>query len=297
MSADEQSSNIDLGGLCQILREEFDQETLLELCRELHLNGEQLGLTIDLTLGILFLVGTLHDQQRIPDLLTACNQIRPQFSEKLSKPISTEWKPKASLSGEVIELINGVLGFSGQPYVIDESPSSFSNWQPVLRSTDCYCWLSGILSRGAYDHSESEPLWDLLFQVREVIKHYRQPIMAYIGRKRTWGEGGMGDVDCIVVAPSSDQFDALRIEEIEDGNCDLDTENWLREIKHLDKQFGVDIIAVYDGSLTIQLKRLPSQEELGELNRWLQTFTKSDEHPHKLQLEDLRQPFDVWCDD
>jgi hypothetical protein len=298
MPFDKYMSRVTLLRLSRTLREEFSRENLLELCQELQVDCERYGFSTDITLGIIFLVDTLYDQQRIPDLLAACNRIQPNFSDKFEQPISVEWTPKISLSREIIKLTDWILGFSGKPYSIDEGPFSSLNPQLIARATGCYCWPFESVNRGAYDISESEPLWRLLFQVRRGLGFQDKPAFAYIGAKRTWGQHGMGYTPCIVIAPSSDQFDSLRIEEIADGNCGLDTEDWIREIKSLDEQFGVDIIAVYDLSLTIQLKRLPSEAERRELNRWFRIFaTKAFEQYGELQLENLKQPFDVWCDD
>jgi hypothetical protein len=297
MAFDKYMSSVELLRLSRTLREEFSRENLLELCQELQVDCERFGFSADITVGIIFLVDTLYDQQRIPDLLAACHRIQPKFSNKLEEPISVEWTPKNSLSREVITVTDWILGISGQPYFIDEGP--FYSWgsQPIVRPTGCYCWLFESVNPGAFDISESEPLWRLLFQVRRGLGFQDKPAFAYISAKRTW-EDGIKYTPCIVIAPSSDQLDSLRIEEIADGNCDLDTEDWLREIKTLDEQFGVDIIAVYELSLTIQLKRLPSEEERRELNRWFRVFaTKAFEQHGELQLEDLKQPFDVWCDD
>lgn len=294
------NKNVDLNTLCRFLLSEFNSDELLLICQELQLDCEVLGISKSQTdsSNVLFLVGTLYQQGRIEDLLATCDQMRGNVSEQIPEPISIKWEAKEALSNPTIEKVNWVLDRPGEPYVIVDPPSHEHDWKPYSRDTSCYCWLFEVVNRGAMDKSQSHPLWRLLEQTKEILQD--EPVIAYISNKRTWHEYGLGEIPCIVVAPSSNPLDAIRIEQTESGNCDLGTLEWLKELKHFDEKYSLDLIAVTNQFVEVQFRQAKSDNELQQLKQRLHdTFSTNEIDSNYLALtwEDLSFPIVLTCDD
>lgn len=210
------------------------------------------------------------------------------------------WYPKYRLSQDIINAINNLFSVLGQPYIIDEAPSYHSNWESTSRETFSFCWLfeSIQFERDSLIFCESQPLWEKLGQVRKVLDSFSDPAFSYIASKRSWGKYGMSYIDCLVIAPTNNQLDAVLIEETGDSTCDLDTPDVVVQLKLLDKLFGIDILAVYEGWVEIQLKTIPEESELEMIRTYLQdrlTRTYFNKAHIELSNEDLKNPFMIGC--
>ena len=70
------------------------------------------------------------------------------------------------------------------------------------------------------------------------------------------------------IAPVSNKFDFMRFQKLNAGNYGLSTEDIIKEVMLLDKQYGFDFV----NATQIQLKRIPTEKELSELEEWFQNF-------------------------
>ena len=78
--------------------------------------------------------------------------------------------------------------------------------------------------------------------------------------------------DKIVVAPTKDQFDILRIEQTNGANYGLTPDDVIAKLQELDQRFGIEIIGATMGGLDFRLKRIPDGNEARELGEWLLDF-------------------------
>jgi hypothetical protein len=78
--------------------------------------------------------------------------------------------------------------------------------------------------------------------------------------------------DILVVAPTTDQFEALRYEYTNGSNYSLDTEGIIDKLKLVDEEFWIDIIGVCFDSVDFILKRIPKGKEAIELGKNLLEF-------------------------
>lgn len=109
----------------------------------------------------------------------------------------------------------------------------------------------------------------LLRKVRELL--LKDPVTAYKGNL-SWLDITLTTSDCIVVAPTTDQFGILRFERTDGINYDLLTEDIIEQLKTLDEKYGIDIVGASCGSVEFILKRIPKGKEASELGEWLLDF-------------------------
>lgn len=76
----------------------------------------------------------------------------------------------------------------------------------------------------------------------------------------------------IVVVPTENQFEILRIERTEASNYGLSTEDIVFKLKELDIKVGVDIEGATRDGVEIKLKRMPRGAKLSKLEKWLLDF-------------------------
>jgi hypothetical protein len=60
----------------------------------------------------------------------------------------------------------------------------------------------------------------------------------------------------------------LRFHEVDGLRYDLSTEGIIKELMLLEKQYGIDFI----GPVEVQLRRIPTEEEIRELEIWYEAF-------------------------
>jgi hypothetical protein len=90
------------------------------------------------------------------------------------------------------------------------------------------------------------------------------PVIAY--------DGGSDMFECIVVAPTENQFDILRYERTQGANRGLQTEDIVDRLQVLDEKYGIDIVGATTDSVEFTLKRIPKGREARELGEWLLDF-------------------------
>lgn len=83
---------------------------------------------------------------------------------------------------------------------------------------------------------------------------------------------GQTNLRGIVVAPTTDQFDVLKIEMVAGPNRKIYTDKIIEELMRLDEQYGIDITGANEFSLELSLARTPTTQEMRELGQWLHEF-------------------------
>lgn len=286
-----------LSKLCHILVNEFDPEDFYQLCSDLKLNCEQWNLNgapAKLE-NVLMLVGSCYQLGLVNELLTACDRIQAGIIHRIQvEEIYADWIPEGQLSDDVIQRVNAVLGILGRPH-IGVTPSVTEGFDQVeRRETNCYCWVF-LPPANFYDDPPS--FQPQLKQVREAL--VGKSVFVYLSELQMLEEGDSPYGYCLVVAPTRDQFDAIRIEQT-DGNG-VTTEDILRELTWLDKQFGMDILAVDYGSIVLQLKQQPQGEEYLEFIQWFDNsandaFRELVGYDDAISPIQLKAPFRLWWD-
>jgi hypothetical protein len=110
-----------------------------------------------------------------------------------------------------------------------------------------------------------------------------EPVIAYIGEADSW--------PCLVVAPTKDQFDIIRIEETNGPIIGIETGDILDEFLVIDEKYGVDIIGADDRAVEFKIKRQLQGIEKVEFSQWLAIF--ADEAVWSSNF-DIKQPV-VMC--
>jgi hypothetical protein len=75
--------------------------------------------------------------------------------------------------------------------------------------------------------------------------------------------------ETIIVAPTTDQWDILRIERTQGNNHPVTTEELIALLKELDQAYGVDITGAAMDGLEFTLRRVPTGKEAREVGRRL----------------------------
>ena len=88
----------------------------------------------------------------------------------------------------------------------------------------------------------------------------QEPVTSYIS---------FSTPDTFVVAPTSDKFDILRIEETFDNNGQVDTEGIIRRLEELDDKYSFDVVGAGQPAVEIQLGLAPTGSLLTQLEEEL----------------------------
>ncbi len=104
---------------------------------------------------------------------------------------------------------------------------------------------------------------EALSKVRSLIGH--SLLLAYVSHQQV-------DDELIVVAPTTNQFDILRIEGTDGANYDLDTEDVIEKLTELDEKYGIDVTGATSDSVQFRLQRIPTDHEMQALGEWLLQF-------------------------
>ena len=105
-----------------------------------------------------------------------------------------------------------------------------------------------------------------LKKVRTLLQY--DPVIAYWGG--TWWEGSIPDV--VVIAPITDQFEILKIEQTSGVNYGVLNDDVISRMQTLNEKYGIDIIGASPDSLDFELKQIPKGEHAKELGKWLLEF-------------------------
>jgi hypothetical protein len=85
----------------------------------------------------------------------------------------------------------------------------------------------------------------------------------------TWEEMPSVEHNTIVVAPTSDPWDALRIEGTQGNNFSISTEELIAILKELDAVYGVDVTGAAMDGVEFSFKRVPKGKEAREVGKRL----------------------------
>jgi hypothetical protein len=97
----------------------------------------------------------------------------------------------------------------------------------------------------------------------------------------------------VVVAPTDDQYDILRVEQTNGANYGLQTEDIIDALKSTDQQFGVDILDAGFDFVRFSLATPPSDEELEQFNAGLLQLCPDLEGEENILVESVIQ---LWWD-
>ena len=151
------------------------------------------------------------------------------------------------VASEIVELLDNELGLT---YKEDYY-------------TPCFNWAVNL------DPNDAEKL---LVNIRKLLEGY--PVVPHLSSDiitRPSNEPSIPPevyVRGIEIAPTNNKYDLLRFHEIDGVNYDLSTEGIIKELLLLDKQYGIDFI----GPVEVQLRRIPTEAELRELEIWYKAF-------------------------
>jgi hypothetical protein len=162
---------------------------------------------------------------------------------------------------EVIEILNAKLNVTSQPHF------TYVGNERVHRG--CLEWSVATPADWVDLEAFSKEVDILLNEVRQQLSRY--PVLAYKS-EIDWFDMTVTLAKCLVVAPITNQFDILRIEETEAGNYGFQTEDIVDKMMELDQRFGVDIIGASYGILEFLLKSIPTGKDAHELGEWLVAF-------------------------
>lgn len=284
MSVD--GKQINLGKLCWKLHDEFTHEEIQHVCAEFGFDMDNLKLSDSpaSVLPYVYLINHIDRQNRIPDLLWLMETMQHP-AEMVYLP-SSDWTPRA-LPQNVIDKINGLLGIEGQEYyVLDDGEYHETGcvvWRfpPKEIDTDPESWLHHLLENSPSETGGVDPR---LQSVREALVGL--PVLAYRGGL-SWGfADAFYDPDPIVVAPTSDPFDILRIERTVAINHDYTTAELIGMLQTLDNAFGVDITGASDGVIEFRITKNLKRLNLDELRQRLMDF-----EANTFTLNDLTETF------
>jgi hypothetical protein len=110
------------------------------------------------------------------------------------------------------------------------------------------------------------PIDDWLRTARTMLAE--TPVIAYKGNL-SWFSMTSTISDCIVAAPTTDQFDILRFERTDGSNRGLTTEGVITQIKTLDERFGVNITGASQAAVEFILERIPNGKAARALGKLL----------------------------
>ena len=109
----------------------------------------------------------------------------------------------------------------------------------------------------------------IFWSVRQILQG--APVIVYKGNI-SWDDVTTLSFGSIVVAPTTDQFEPLRVEQVEGVNYRLNTQDVVAKLQMLDNQFGISITGAGPAGVEFLLKRIPQDGEARELGQWLFKF-------------------------
>ena len=86
--------NVDINALTILIRNSFNFEDLLQMCKALDIDEEHLGISPSQsqTLNALYLVNHMYHLGRIEQLLVVCDHMQGNISKQVPNEILTDWK-------------------------------------------------------------------------------------------------------------------------------------------------------------------------------------------------------------
>jgi hypothetical protein len=291
-------SKINLVKLCLEVENRFGIRQLRDICFELGLDAEKFGMQNRLLkkVGVVALVTELEEKGRLEELLVISQKHDSEFAMSGYDFADVEWRPRP-LHENIVESVNRALGLPALAHFTYIEADISNNWtrQPV--ATGCMEWrprFDGYMGPLSIDPN----LGPALQRARAAIES--ETAIAYIGNSPLLPESGMASFPCIVVAPTVDPFDIIRIEQTvaTDGNADVDIFGLLRELGVLHSRYGIDIRAADESTLEFFLLTLPKSSRPA-IRKWLKRV--AEDAYRDLWIEDLSEsvpwgPIRLWWD-
>jgi hypothetical protein len=207
-------------------------------------------------------------------ILTTCGKIEEPtpFRDLPLTPSSTQnSKPApafAELPADVVRKLNAEFGTAGQPH--------FVLLQGEWTDTGCLYWPSkmGVSLSG----NPTEEADRALQKARELLVD--DPVIAYKGNL-WWLDVDVTTAERIVVVPTTDQYDVLRIERTNAANYGLETEDVINKLTELDEKYGISITGAGFAAVEFFLREAPKGAEADKLGEWLLDFCPDILEPPK----------------
>ncbi|MCI0398297.1 MAG: hypothetical protein L0322_25655, partial [Chloroflexi bacterium] len=230
-----------------LLSNAMDLDELLALGSRLGVSHEQLELGNNPTIMelVINLVALLRKEHRVHELFDTFYQLHPDVVDEWWRNRPTEEWDWPQLAEHIISKVDDLLGDTGEMYYGGET-----------YPTGCYCWtFASPIARGNFP----ELKYRILNRLRAKLSD--EPVIVYIGEYLLYIGEHEYRHPCLVVAPTTDQFDILRIEGTNEPNLYIETGDVLDELLLIDEKFGLDIVGATGLSVTFKLKRIAKDIE------------------------------------
>ena len=133
------------------------------------------------------------------------------------------------------------------------------------------------------------PYW---WKARELLKGH--PVNVFIGYSPHSLIKSNPEFDILIVQPSNDPYDFLRVHNTNGANWGYQTDQIIEKLKELDHQYSIDIVSASFDFVEFIFKRKLTRQEITILRKWILEFCPST-------IEDVRKNLmigkvDLWWD-
>jgi hypothetical protein len=243
--------------LSSVLSNVISVNELLAVCSDLQMSSSNLNLPPHSSQQefVSALSAHLYKQGRFEELYDVLNKLYPQIvHDWLQKRPSQEWLPFVDVPVHVLKKVDKLLGGRRElhfGYEFYDAP------------TGCYCWPFVIpIAQGVFP--------ELKYKIIERIRvHLRnESVIAFIGHQSFY------DIPYIVIAPTTDQLDIIRIAGTCGPTLGVDHGDVVDELQVIDEQYGIDILGADDRAVVFRLKRQILGTERDEFIQWMDIFAE-----------------------
>ena len=228
---------------------------LLAICTELNVSLANLKLSPNSSQTELVQVLTtyLFEDGRFEELFDVLNKRHPQIVQDwLQKRPSETWLSSVDIPEHIILQVDNLLGEKGVPHF---------GYEFYDEPTGCYCWsFVSAITEGEFPNLKYKVIERLRLHLKNEL------VIAFIGQQSFY------DIPQIIIAPTTDQLDIVRIAGTCGPTLGLDCENILDELQVINEQYDIDIIGADDRALILKLKHQIQGTKRDELIRWLDIF-------------------------
>ena len=246
-----------------IMSEILEFDDLLTICSDLQIPIRSFELADNASQKewVVAIFDYLIERLDFDELFDVIHHKFPMLVEEWVSNLSSEtWNLSSSeLPVKIRTKINELLGGEGFPYLAGETYTRFEG---------CYYWpFPSPLNRWDFQEIKCK----IVERLRTVFSG--ESVMVYLGEVVEL-ESYIPEIPCLVVAPTTNHFDIIRVESIGAPNQGFDWRNILDELFVINDRFGIDILGVVDRTLIFKLKRSPDKMEQAELIQWFTVFAK-----------------------
>ncbi|MCB0032708.1 MAG: DUF4253 domain-containing protein [Anaerolineales bacterium] len=232
---------IDRVKLFALLKEAFTVEQLKVLCKKLDIDASKIGLESNppATIALIAMVSQIERQNRFEEFVEACEEFYFGLISKITlQPISSDWHPE-TLNQQAIIIVESILQSKGKLYgdtgcmYWDISPPSPEEWLSDVFKVD---------------------------ELRQQIDFALEGIPALIYKQDVNRE--IVPATRLVLAPTINQFDILRIEQTRGSSIDLETSDVIKNLMILNNQFGIEITGSNQNVVEFIFKDIPTSNSI-----------------------------------